>query len=220
MILLSHRLHENFCRRDFSNQCLYNKAYVLVFAVTVQVGKSPDTVRRTANFLRLSGCMGFTRPSIPRFSRQNFCTPRICVFQAWNTDFAGICRFSASPSCMVHQHPLDLLQPVVYIRKNVAMKALQRNNEPNAIHIQEAPEASGEAIMAKPNSMFYCRLLGGGSFDEFAQPGSLREVIQHMQAKLAGANQRTRGPRLPARPIRHATAHRRPHGGHAGHRLV
>ena len=147
---------KTFADEIFSNQCLYNKAYVLVFAVTVQVGKSPDTVRRTANFLRLSGCMGFTRPSIPRFSRQNFCTPRICVFQAWNTDFAGICRFSASPSCMVHQHPLDLLQPVVYIRKNVAMKALQRNNEPNAIHIQEASEASGEAIMAKPNSPCNC----------------------------------------------------------------
>ena len=69
---------------------------------------------------------------------------------------------------MAHRHTLDLLQLLVYIQKNVAMKALQRNNEPNVIHIQEAPEASGEASMAKPNSMFYCSLLGGGSFDEFA----------------------------------------------------
>ena len=35
--------------------------------------------------------------------------------------------------------------------------------------------------MAKPNSMFYCSLLGGESFDEFAHLGSLREVMEHMQ---------------------------------------
>ena len=35
--------------------------------------------------------------------------------------------------------------------------------------------------MAKPNSMFYCSLLGGESFDEFPQLVSLRAVIQHKQ---------------------------------------
>ena len=35
--------------------------------------------------------------------------------------------------------------------------------------------------MAKPNSMFYCSLLGGESFDEFAHLGSLREVMEQMQ---------------------------------------
>ena len=35
--------------------------------------------------------------------------------------------------------------------------------------------------MAKPNSMFYCSLHGGESFDEFAHLGSLREVMEHMQ---------------------------------------
>ena len=66
-------------------------------------------------------------------------------------------------------------------KKSVAMKALPRYNGPHVIHTQEAPEASGEAIMAKPNSMFYCSLLGGESFDEFAHLGSLREVMEHMQ---------------------------------------
>ena len=61
------------------------------------------------------------------------------------------------------------------------MKALPRYNEPNVKINQNAPEASGEAIMAKPNSMFYCNLLGGESFDEFAHLGSLREVIEHRQ---------------------------------------
>ena len=58
-----------------------------------------------------------------------------------------------------------------------------RYNEPNIEVIQEALEASGEAIMAKPNLMFYCSMLGGERFDEFAQLGSLREVIEHMQDK-------------------------------------
>ena len=49
MILLSHQLHENFCRRDFLRPMLYDKAYALVFAVTVQVGERPNTVRRAVS---------------------------------------------------------------------------------------------------------------------------------------------------------------------------
>ena len=80
-----------------------------------------------------------------------------------------------------HQHSQDLMQPVVYIQKSVAMKALPRYNEPDIEVIQEALQASGEAIMAIPNSIFYCSLLCGESFDEFAHLGSLREVMEHMQ---------------------------------------
>ena len=61
------------------------------------------------------------------------------------------------------------------------MNAPQRYKGPHVELTQEAPEASREAIMTKPNSMFYCSLLGGESFDEFAQLGSLREVIQCIQ---------------------------------------
>ena len=66
-------------------------------------------------------------------------------------------------------------------KKSVVMKALPRYNGPHVKINQEALQASGEAIMAKPNSMFYCSLLGGESFDEFAHLGSLREVMEHMQ---------------------------------------
>ena len=44
MIRLSHCLHENCCRREFLHPILSNKAYALVFAVAVQVGKRPNTV--------------------------------------------------------------------------------------------------------------------------------------------------------------------------------
>ena len=77
------------------------------------------------------------------------------------------------------------MQPVVYIQKKCCHESLpevQWTSCKSHVKInQEAPEASGEAIMAKPNSMFYCSLFGGESFDEFAHLGSLREVIEHRQ---------------------------------------
>ena len=91
MTLLSHRLHENFCRRDFFHPMLNNKAYVLFFAVTVQFGKTPNTgtpksksvfesVVERQFFCDYQVARDFTRTNIPGFSRQSIpCAPLINV---------------------------------------------------------------------------------------------------------------------------------------------